>query len=376
MEDMTRMSPVKHIVIDARVRSSGVGAGRYVDRLLEHLQTLDSVNQYTLLLDPKDSWRPDAKNFKTVACPYKRFSFNPLDQLTFGRFIAKLKPDLVHFTMTPMEPMLYFGKRITTAHDLTMFNYVRAGGLHPMLHAVRMVGYRLTFWWGLRLAKRIIVPTQFVADDVGRKYHFAKKRVVVTYESSEPPLEDKAVHPQGVSVPFIMHVGSPLPHKNLEGLIEAFALLKQSHPKLQLVLVGKKEKYFQALEAAAKDHPFSKDIIFPGFVPDAGLKWLYQNAEAYVLPSFSEGFGLTGLEAIVHGCPLVSSNATCLPEVFGDAAEYFDPRDIQDMADKVSSVISDNKHRKKLIANGYIRLKKFSWQRMADQTLDIYKGLL
>lgn len=367
---------MKHIVIDARVRSSGVGASRYIDRLIEHLQILDGENRYTILIDPKDKWRPTAENFSVLPCKYKRFSFNLLDQITFGLFLRRLKADLVHFSMTPIEPMYYYGNRVTTAHDLTMFNYVRAGGLPKIVHAARMVGYRMLFWWSIWMAREVIVPTEFVAEDVAKHYGFTKGKVTVTLEASEPELEGKATRPEGVKAPFIMHVGSPLPHKNLEGLVEAIAELKQKHPDLQLVLAGKKEKYFQALEESVNDHPVRDSIIFTGFVSDAELKWLYQNAEAYVMPSFSEGFGLPGLEAMVHGCPLVSSNATCLPEVFGEAAEYFDPRDTQDMADKIDSVISSEERRKDLIRKGYTQLKKYSWRRMAEQTLQVYNKVL
>lgn len=366
----------KHVVIDARIRSSGVGAGRYVDRLLKHLQTLDQENRYTILLNPEDTWKPVSENFSILPCKYKRFSFNLLNQLTFGLFLRRLKADLVHFSMTPLEPMYYFGNRVTTAHDLTMFNYVRAGGLPKFVHAARMVGYRMLFWWSLWMAREVIVPTHFVADDVTKHYGFTKGKINVTYESSEPPLEAKAIQPKDVRAPFIIHVGSPLPHKNLEGLVAAFGELKQKHPDLQLVLAGKKEKYFQTLEDSVKDHPVRDSIVFTGFVSDAELKWLYQSAEAYVMPSFSEGFGLPGLEAIVHGCPLVSSNATCLPEVFGDAAEYFDPRNPRDMADKIDSVISSEKRRKELVHNGYVQLKKYSWQRMAEQTLEVYDKVI
>ena len=154
----------KHIVIDARSRPSSTG--RYADRLLQHLQTLDTENTYTVLLRPKDEWQPTAKNFTTAVCPFKQFSFNPLDQIKFARFLKDLRPDLVHFAMTPQEPLFYFGDRVTTTHDLTMLRYTRAGKLPIVLHWVRMAGYRMLFWSAHRKAKRVIVPTQFVADDL------------------------------------------------------------------------------------------------------------------------------------------------------------------------------------------------------------------
>lgn len=369
-------SQPKHIVIDARSRPSGAGSGRYIDRLLEHLQTLDEKNRYTVLVRPTDKWQPHASNFKSLPCPYRQFSFNLLNQITFAFFLWRLKPDLVHFGMTPQEPLLYFGKRITTAHDLTMFRFARPGRLPVWLHKVRMVGYRLLFWWSLRIARHIFVPSRFVADDVTKRYPFVQQKISVTYEASEPPLEDTARKPEAVSEPFIMHVGSPFPHKNIERLIDAFHLLKEGHPKLQLVLVGKKEQYFEKLEDAVKDSPVRDSIVFTGFVSDAELKWFYQHAEAYVLPSLSEGFGLVGLEAMAHGCPLVTSNATCLPEVYGDAALYFDPYDAEDMAGQIHAVLTDKTLRKSLIKNGYGHLKKYSWKRMAEQTLKEYKKIL
>ena len=116
--------------------------------------------------------------------------------------------------------------------------------------------------------------------------------------------------------------------------------------------------------------------MFTGFVPDEELKWYYQNARAYVFPSLSEGFGLPGLEAMVHGCPVVSSDATCLPEVNGDAAEYFDPEDIQDMATAIDKVIANEAMRKKLIEKGYENAKRFSWRKFANQHLEVFSRLL
>lgn len=365
----------KHIVIDARSRPSSTG--RYVDRLMEHLQEIDNENRYTVLLRPGDKWKPTSKSWTVKECKYKQFSFNPLDQLFYALYLYRLKPDLVHFGMMPQEPAFYFGTRVTTTHDLTMLRFVRPGKLSVWLHHVRMVGYRILFWWSLRLDKQIIVPTKFVKGDLVEHYGFTKKKVHVTYESCEPSLAIDSEQPRDLMEPFIMHVGSPFPHKNIERLVMAFEVLKQTNPKLQLALIGKKEHYFEELQKWAKqESPVYNSIHFTGFVSDPELKWLYQHAEAYVLPSLSEGFGLPGLEAMAHGCPVVSSNATCLPEVYEDAAHFFDPNNLEDIAAKTGEVIRDKDLRKKLIHNGYVQLKKFSWKKMAQQTLEVYKKAL
>ena len=95
-----------------------------------------------------------------------------------------------------------------------------------------------------------------------------------------------------------------------------------------------------------------------------------------MFPSLSEGFGLPGLEAMCHGAPVVSSNATCLPEIYGDAAAYFDPTDSHKIAVAINNVLTDTKLRAKLIQLGYNQVKTFSWERMAKQTLNIYKTIV
>ena len=364
----------RHIVIDARIRNSSTG--RYMDRLLQHLQELDQENRYTVLVDPADPWEATVTNFTVKICKYKRFSDNPLEHLMYGWYLHLLRPDLVHFGQTPQEPVLYFGRRVTTTHDLSMLRFTRPGRRSVWMHQIRMTGYRLLFWISHRQASQIIVPTQFVADDLIRHYPFTKNKVTVTLEASEPPLRVAASPLKGVAKPFIFHVGSPFPHKNIERLIEAFEQLAEKYPELQLVLPGKKEHYFEQLQKQIDASPVQDRIVVPGFISDAELKWLYEHAEAYVLPSLSEGFGLPGLEAMAHGCPLVSSNATCLPEVYGEAAHYFDPQSVNDIAQKLAEVLDDAKLRQNLIAKGKEQVKKFSWRRMAEQTLDVYKKFL
>jgi len=109
---------------------------------------------------------------------------------------------------------------------------------------------------------------------------------------------------------------------------------------------------------------------------DEYVNWLYENTSAYVFPSLMEGFGLPGLEAMGNGAPVVSSNATCLPEVYGDAAHYFDPTSVTDMAKSIDEVLSDETLRKKLIKNGFEQIRKYSWEKTSQQTHDVYMKVL
>jgi glycosyltransferase involved in cell wall biosynthesis len=113
-----------------------------------------------------------------------------------------------------------------------------------------------------------------------------------------------------------------------------------------------------------------------GFITDEELKWMYEHAAVYVFPSYSEGFGLPALEAMVHGTPVASSNATCLPEVCGKAARYFEPGSPTSMARSIEDILTNPRLRKQLITLGHAQVKKFSWRHMAQETLAVYKSVL
>lgn len=287
----------------------------------------------------------------------------------------RLKPDLVHFTMT-QQPLSYFGNIVTTTHDLTMLRFVRPKGKNIVVHWIKMLGYRLLFWSAHHKSKVIIVPTNFVKEDLSQYQPFTADKIALTYEASEPPIKDKAEPVPGVAKPFIFHVGSPFPHKNIERLIEAYEILLQKNPNLKLVLAGKREHYFEKLEEWHKDRSSYRSTIYTGFIPDSQLKWLYKNAEAYVLPSLSEGFGLPGLEAMTHGCPVVSSSATCLPEVYGEAAVYFDPYDVQDIVKKIEEMLGSGDLSDSLKKKGFDQIQHYSWEKMTNETHNIYISLL
>ena len=172
------------------------------------------------------------------------------------------------------------------------------------------------------------------------------------------------------------YVGRPTPHKNLERLVEAFEILNQEREDLFLVLAGKNDKNYQRIKRLVDSKNLTSQVIFTDFVSEGQLRWLYENCQAYIFPSLSEGFGLPGLEAMIHGAPVVSSNATCLPEIYGDAAHYFNPLDVEDMAEKINEVISDNTLRQRLVKTGHAQAARYSWQKTARQTLEIYKSLL
>ena len=357
------------IVIDGReLRTS---SGRYVERLLHYLQSVDHDNQYTVLLKPADmaGWQPHNPNFKPVACPYKEFTFS--EQLGLKRQIVSLHADLVHFAF-PQQPIWYRGRTVTTIHDLTTLRFNNPSK-NPLVFRFKQQVYKHVIKRAVRKSARVIVGSQFVKTDVARFAAVDPAKISLIYEAADPITESAEPLSTLAGKQLIMYVGRPTPHKNLERLIEAFGQLQAKHPDLWLVLAGKQDANYLRIENAVRKKGL-KGIIFTGFISEGQLRWLYENCAAYVFPSLSEGFGLPGLEAMVHGAPVISSNATCLPEIYGSAAHYFDPLDVTAMAEAINDVLTDTALRQKLIAAGYQQVQKYSWQRTAEQTLAVYNN--
>ena len=178
-----------------------------------------------------------------------------------------------------------------------------------------------------------------------------------------------------VKKPYLLYVGNAFPHKNLKRLIKAFKIILSSKPTLKLVLVGKIDDFYKSFQILCVELKIEKNVIFTGRVSDKELKWLYQNASIYVFPSLLEGFGLPGLEAMENGLPVVSSDSSCLPEIYSDAVLYFNPQNIEEMVKAILEVLNNKDLRDKLIKKGYKRIKEFSWQKCAQETLEIYRSL-
>jgi len=179
-----------------------------------------------------------------------------------------------------------------------------------------------------------------------------------------------------VKKPYLLYVGNAFPHKNLKRLIRAFKVVLSSKPSLKLALVGKIDDFYKSLQDLCQELKIEKNVIFVGRISDEDLKWLYQNALIYVFPSFLEGFGLPGLEAMENGLPVVSSDSSCLPEIYGDAALYFNPQNTEEMVKAILELSNNKELRDRLIKGGYKRIKKFSWRKCAQETLEIYKSIL
>lgn len=176
--------------------------------------------------------------------------------------------------------------------------------------------------------------------------------------------------------PYLLYVGNAYPHKNLERLLMSFKLILEQKPNLHLVLVGKIDYFYKRLKKMVQGLGLKQNVIFTGQVSDQELSRLYIDALVYVFPSLAEGFGLPGLEAMAKNLPVISSNKEPLPEIYGSAAIYFNPEDVDEMSRAILQVINDKDLREKLRKAGQVQVKKYSWERCAQETLEVYKNLL
>ncbi|MFV9426884.1 glycosyltransferase family 4 protein [Microbacterium sp. S1037] len=356
-----------HIVLDAR--GYFTTTGRYIRKLVEWLARCpDDDNHYTLVLpaDRLAEWVPPSPRFHAVGSDAPFFSW--AEQTDLARLIRSLKPDVVHFCMQ-QQPVLLGAPRITTFHDLTLLkihNRKKPLFVSLLRRAVGAVAFAVVAHRG----RANVVVSRYSGRDLRRFTGVPERKIVLTYPAADPISEAAVV----VTVPFsrfVLFVGNQVPYKNLERLAVAVEELRRTHPDVGLVVAGRIDDDGRLLRERRPD--LMNRVHFAGYVSDAQLRWLYENASVYAFPSFFEGFGLPGLETMRHGCPVASSSATCLPEVYGDAARYFPPGDVQRMARALAEVLDDPELREELVRRGRRKADEYSWERMAAQTLATYR---
>ena len=243
---------------------------------------------------------------------------------------------------------------------------------------------RLTVRSTARRSAQILTLSEYSRRDIINTYRIAPDMVSVTPAAasgnfhpltSETELQ-KIRQSYGIERDYILSLCSIQPRKNLVRLVEAYSLLRRSHPegKLpQLVLAGKRGWLDNETMQAAQRDEVAAGIRFTGYVADEHLSALYSAAICFVYPSYFEGFGLPILEAMKCGTPVIAGDRTSIPEVAGEAALLFDPFDVQSLVEALKRVLNDSQYRGTLSARGLQRASEFSWQTTARLTLAAYE---
>jgi glycosyltransferase involved in cell wall biosynthesis len=349
------------ITIDVRMlHASGIGV--YLRNLVPRLMRLRPADRFCLIgkaADREDTCWNGLPSFEWKDCEAPIYSLRQQWQLL--GCIPK-DTDLYwspHFDI----PALYRGKLLVTVHDvfhLAMPELV--GGPHKRLYARWMYGN------AVRKADAIIAISQFTKGELVRLAKAPEGKIHTIHngvdESWFQVPKGENPHPK----PYFLYAGNIKPHKNLRRLLEAFRLV-QDKVLQDLVLTGQIEGFLTGDDEVKRlAESFGGRVALVGTMALPELQRYFANADALIFPSLYEGFGLPPLEAMACGCPVAASTAASIPEVCGEAALYFDPLDVQEMADKMVRLVQDQGLRKELMAKGSKRARDFSWDECAQRT--------
>ena len=227
---------------------------------------------------------------------------------------------------------------------------------------------------GIKRASHIIAVSQHTKSDLIEYFKMPDDRISVIYNGIDHSIF-KPYDTKPPDEPYILYVGSERPRKNLARLIEAFAILKREFPELRLVKVGepgRAEEYRQETLRKLDSLGLTPDVIFTSYTSESDLVRYYYSAALLVYPSLYEGFGLPPLEAMACGCPVVASNTSSLPEVIGEAGIMVNPYATNRLAQAMREVLTNSKLRDDMVTRGLEQAKKFSWERTAEQTQEVY----
>jgi len=369
----------------------GAGIGRLTRCIFQALAEIDHENEYRLFAamgrgQPSNfpTFQPsNLSNFRLKTIPLSDRELNvvwhrlrlplPVELIT-GPVDVFHSPD---FTLPPV----WRARAVLTVHDLSFLRVPECftGALRRYLERVvpRSV----------RRADHVIADSHSTKRDLVELLGTPAGKVTVIHSGVEPrfrPITDRAaLGPvrQRYDLPerFIISVGTLQPRKNFATLVEAFARLKSETGNwkpgarsLKLVIAGGRGWLYEEIFARVEALGLQGDVLFPGFVADEDLPALYNLAEAFVLPSLYEGFGLPPLEAMACGTPVVTSNVSSLPEVVGDAGLMVEPADVESLAAAIERVLEDGGLRREMVQRGLARAKEFTWERAARRLLGVY----
>lgn len=365
------------IGLDLRMIGGGSGIDRYITELSHEILKQDKSNQYVLFFRNTDR-STDFKQYnqKIVIADIPHYSL--VEQMKFPQVLRKENLDLMHFPHFNV-PILYRRPFVVTIHDLTH-------SLFPgrkRSHTPYRFAYRLIFRNAILNSRKIIAVSNATKQAILEHFHINPEKIKVIYEGfsqSYAMMDKQEAYAQisdkfGITKPFILYVGVWRRYKNLPMLAQAFNRLREKGLDLQLVLAGKSDPFYPEIKQQVLGIKHKEDVIVPGRVSDEELKFLYNAAILFVLPSLIEGFGLPPLEAAACGTPSACSDIPSLREVMGQGAEYFDPNNADNMADVLFNLLTDPNRLEELANLALTRSQHFSWKKAAQETIGEYQSL-
>lgn len=353
------------------------GIGYYTSRLLSSMVELTPDWEYLLYSNrPLGTLEPPLDRATQVNgyFPHSRWMWM---QAILPRTIRASQPSLCHFP-NALAPLWQPTPFILTIHDASLFLF---GGYHPR---ARHATIRLMLPFVARRAAAVITVSQHARQDLLRVLKLPDEKVHVVHEAApehfrpvEDPIELENIR-QRYQLPqeFLLYVGTLEPRKNLVRVVHALHQVRCAGLPHKLVIAGPRGWMMDDFEREVQAAGLQDAVQYLGYIPTHHLPGLYSLATVFVFPSLYEGFGLPPLEAMACGTPVLSSNRSSLLEVCGDAAYLVDPESVMNIADGIICLLKDGNLRQELSARGLARARQFSWQRAAEQTLDVYRQVI
>ncbi len=381
------------IGIDGGCLANRRGFGRFAREMVRALAQARSTHDFVVFVDRPSSEQViisssiervvvDVRTAPSVAASASgRRSLG--DLLAMGRAVARNRLDAIYFPASySFFPVWNAGQVIVTMHDtlaLAHPEWVFPGGRGRLAWRVKEAA-------AVRWADRIVTVSEAARRDLAAWFRMPESRIHVITEgpdasfgpTGDPVEADEVLRKYGVEAGsrFLLYVGGLSPHKNLARLISAFDRIGPAEKNVRLVIVGDFSDVFFTQVPALLDQverlQLASRVRFTGYVPDEDLAHFYRRAYALVQPSLMEGFGLPAVEAMVSGTPVLSSNAGSLPEVVGPAGLFFDPTNIDEIAQAIGRVLDDPAERERLARAALIQAERFNWTRSASLLLDCF----
>jgi glycosyltransferase involved in cell wall biosynthesis len=366
------------IGIDCRLGGiAHAGIGRYVAELV---QRITKSTQYTWVLFCTDKaqatellsgQKPNSK-IRIVYAPIQQYSF--AEQMVLPDIFNSLPLDLLHVPHFNV-PLFYNKPIVITIHDLLWHEYrgTDVTTLHPLMYWPKYWAYRWITQLAVSRAKKIFVPTQTVSKTVLKHYPTVAEKITVTYEGIGSKLSTYAPKVAALKRErkHLLYVGSLYPHKNISVVLSAL----QKMPEYTLEIVGSRNAFQDRVRAEVEEKGIAEQVLFSGRISDAALATEYAQATTLIQPSLSEGFGLTGLEALAFNTPVIASDIPIFHEVYKDAAIYFNPHSPESFIQAVEQVEKPSVQLK-LQKNAVSVRAQFSWDTLASETLAGYAEVL
>jgi glycosyltransferase involved in cell wall biosynthesis len=357
------------------------GLGRYAESLVRALARNDP-DRWGLFYNRARQCHPltGLENLpsRTISAGYKPWRMAVYLGQVLGIGFDRLLPDgqLFHATEHLLPPFRRI-PTVLTVHDLIyrLFpEHHKPLNYHYLNRAMPLY---------CRRADAIIAISESTRRDLIAHYRVDPAKVTVVYEAAAPhfrpaPADQLQIVRTRYALPdrFLIHVGTLEPRKNLIRLLEALHILRREAIEIPVILVGATGWLYQGFFHRLKELQLKNTVRLLGYVPDEDLPTLYSAATACVVPSVYEGFGLPVLEAMACGTPVVCSSASSLPELGGDAARYFDPLNVEEMATVLRQIWQDDTLRSEMSAAGLAQSGRFSWDRAAAETIAVYDRVL